>query len=113
MPLTFNLGAVIGPILGGFLADPTSGGSPASNFFGPGTFLGGENGVEWMRRWKYALPNVVSAILLFAVTVICFLFLEEVRRSIYVPILLIVDQHDRRWKHGNTNWTLESIPWTN
>lgn len=76
-PLSFNLGAVIGPLLGGLLADPTSKGSPASRLFGPGTFFGGSDGVAWMRRWKYALPNVVSAVMLVTVVVVCFFFLEE------------------------------------
>ncbi|KAH0607438.1 uncharacterized protein H6S33_002472 [Morchella sextelata] len=76
-PLSFNLGAVIGPLLGGMLANPTSETSPASKLFGPGTFWGGKDGVAWMRRWKYALPNVVSALLFAIVVVMCFFFLEE------------------------------------
>lgn len=76
-------------MLGGFLADPTSSQSPASKIFGPGTFFGGENGVEWMRRWKYALPNVVSAILLVTIAGLCFLFLEEVGNLPYAPPWLI------------------------
>lgn len=78
-PLSFNLGAVIGPLLGGMLADPTSQTSPVSKLFGPGTFWGGKDGVAWMLRWKYALPNVVSAVLIAIVVVMCSFFLEEVR----------------------------------
>ncbi|RPB09501.1 MFS general substrate transporter, partial [Morchella conica CCBAS932] len=76
-PLGFNLGAVIGPLLGGMLANPTSETSPASKLFGPGTFWGGKDGVAWMLRWKYALPNVVSAVLIAIVVAMCFFFLEE------------------------------------
>ncbi|KAK0326596.1 hypothetical protein LTR82_002438 [Friedmanniomyces endolithicus] len=51
LPMTFNIGVIIGPILGGLLADPV--GSH------PGWF--GEGYQGWLARWPYALPNVVNA----------------------------------------------------
>ncbi|KAK0248321.1 hypothetical protein LTS09_016500 [Friedmanniomyces endolithicus] len=51
LPMTFNVGVIIGPLLGGLLADPV--GSY------PGVF--GEGYEGWMARWPYALPNVVNA----------------------------------------------------
>lgn len=58
LPMTFNIGVIIGPLLGGLLADPV-GSYP--HIFGPGGSIGGEKGVWWLTRWPYALPNVVSA----------------------------------------------------
>ncbi|KAK1456085.1 hypothetical protein CCUS01_10265 [Colletotrichum cuscutae] len=54
----------LGPLLGGFLADPIE---SLPSIFGPGSFLGGEDGVEWMMRFPYALTNFVcSSILMIA-----------------------------------------------
>ncbi|KAK5166967.1 uncharacterized protein LTR77_007696 [Saxophila tyrrhenica] len=52
MPMTFNVGVIIGPLLGGLLADPV------------GSWPGVFEGVGWLRRWPYALPNVVNALFL-------------------------------------------------
>ena len=73
--MCFNIGTIIGPVLGGVLADPV--GSYPS-LFGPGSWMGGDEGVEWMRRWPYALPNFVSAVFLTAAALGVFLGLEEV-----------------------------------
>lgn len=53
LPMCFNVGTIVGPVLGGLLADPV-GSYPG--VFGPGTLLGGRDGVWWMREWPYALP---------------------------------------------------------
>lgn len=59
---------------GGLLADPV--GSYPS-IFGPGSFIGGKDGVHWMKQWPYALPNIMSAcFLLFSALAVIF-FLEE------------------------------------
>ncbi|KAI7551014.1 hypothetical protein KC331_g2822 [Hortaea werneckii] len=57
LPMTFNIGVIIGPLLGGLLADLV-GSYP--DIFGPGGSLGGKNGVGWLTKWPYALPNVVG-----------------------------------------------------
>ena len=75
LPMCFNIGTIIGPVLGGLLADPV--GSYPS-VFGPGSWLGGEDGVGWMKRWPYALPNFVSAIFLGAAAFGVLLGLNEV-----------------------------------
>lgn len=57
--------------MGGMLAD--------SNKTLPGLF--GENavfGFQWIRDYPYALPSLVNAVSLSIVTLIVFLFLEEV-----------------------------------
>lgn len=74
LPMTFNIGVIVGPILGGLLADPV--GSYPS-IFGPDSLLGGKNGVYWMIKWPYALPNLMSAIFLFASACAVILSLEE------------------------------------
>ncbi len=67
-------GVVIGPILGGFLADPIA---SFPNVFGPGSVMGGKDGVGWMKAFPYALPNVVSAFFILVSAVCLFLGLDE------------------------------------
>ncbi|KAK6433962.1 hypothetical protein LTR95_009851, partial [Oleoguttula sp. CCFEE 5521] len=62
LPMTFNIGVIIGPLLGGLLADPV-GSYP--HLFGPGGSIGGREGVRWLMAFPYALPNVVNAGFLF------------------------------------------------
>ena len=52
--MCFNIGVIIGPILGGFLADPVH---SFPNVFGPESIFGGEHGVWWMTHWPYALVS--------------------------------------------------------
>lgn len=74
LPMTFNVGVIIGPILGGLLADPV-GSYPT--VFGPGSTLGGDHGVAWMKRWPYALPNLLNAMFLLFSALSVILFFEE------------------------------------
>ncbi|KAK5108424.1 hypothetical protein LTR62_008311 [Meristemomyces frigidus] len=67
MPMTFNIGVIVGPLLGGLLADPV-GSYPA---------LFGEHGGGWLRAWPYALPSVVCAGFLTCGAVALVLGLEE------------------------------------
>uniref|UniRef100_A0A0B7KGP9 Major facilitator superfamily (MFS) profile domain-containing protein n=2 Tax=Bionectria ochroleuca TaxID=29856 RepID=A0A0B7KGP9_BIOOC len=70
LPICFSVGVIIGPIMGGFLADPIN---SVPWLFGPDSLLGGKNGVEWMTSYPYALPNIVCAtILLFSLSVVVF-----------------------------------------
>lgn len=73
--MCFNIGVIIGPILGGSLADPVN---SFPCLFGPGSVLGGEDGIRWMQRWPYALPNVLSAMFIFMSLLAVFLGLDEV-----------------------------------
>ena len=45
--------------------------------FGPGSFIGGRDGVHWMKKYPYALPNLMSAFFLLISTLSVLLFLEE------------------------------------
>src|SRR5580700_4317900 len=72
--MCFNIGVIIGPIIGGFMADPIN---SFPRIFGPNTAIGGKDGVAWMRHWPYALPNLFSASFIFAAGVGVILFLVE------------------------------------
>lgn len=72
--MCFNIGVIIGPVLGGVLADPV-GSYPA--LFGANSTLGGKNGVWWMKHWPYALPNLLSAFFLFIAATGVVLGLDE------------------------------------
>jgi hypothetical protein len=74
LPMTFNIGVVIGPILGGLLSNPID---QYPGMFGKDSVLGGKEGVWWMEHWPYALPNIVSAIFLFCAATMLFLGLDE------------------------------------
>ncbi|KAA8648962.1 putative MFS multidrug transporter [Aspergillus tanneri] len=74
LPMCFNIGVIIGPILGGTLADPLK---TYPSLFGPASFFGGKEGVWWMQRWPFALPNVLSAIFIFVSLIAVLLGLEE------------------------------------
>ncbi|KAK4142043.1 major facilitator superfamily domain-containing protein [Dichotomopilus funicola] len=65
LPMTFNIGAIIGPILGGLLSDPA------------GSYPGLFGDVEFFKRFPYATPNIVSAFFLFGAMLCAWLFLEE------------------------------------
>ncbi|QDS72252.1 hypothetical protein FKW77_005906 [Venturia effusa] len=74
LPMTFNVGVIIGPILGGVLSDPVT---SYPGVFGDNSPIGGKTGVWWMKHWPYALPNLVSAIFLTSAATLLFLGLEE------------------------------------
>lgn len=75
LPMTFNIGIIIGPILGGLLADPANS--------HPGLF----GNVEFFRRFPYALPNLVSAFFLLSAATATWLCLDEVSSAIYMRLL--------------------------
>ncbi|KAF1935479.1 MFS general substrate transporter [Clathrospora elynae] len=74
LPMVSNIGVIVGPILGGLLANPLA---SYPSVFGEGSMLGGKEGVQWMRRWPYALPNLMSAVFLCLSSFAVLFFLEE------------------------------------
>lgn len=62
LPMCFNIGIVVGPVIGGYLADPVA---AFPNVFGPGSTLGGKDGVGWMTAYPYSLPNLFSGVFIF------------------------------------------------
>ncbi|KAI9726821.1 MAG: hypothetical protein M1828_000677 [Chrysothrix sp. TS-e1954] len=70
MPVTFNVGVLIGPLLGGWLQDPVK---TFPGVVGPGSAIGGPDGVQWLQKFPYALPNLVTAtFLFFSALLVCF-----------------------------------------
>jgi len=67
MPMTFNVGVIIGPILGGFLSDL---GGTYPSLFGH---------IAFFERFPYAAPNILSAFFLLCAILAVWLCLEEVR----------------------------------
>ncbi|KAF3930841.1 hypothetical protein ABW19_dt0202357 [Dactylella cylindrospora] len=78
MPMCMNIGFIIGPILGGILANPIE---THPGLFGPGSWLGGEDGIGWMKDYPYALPNIVSAVFLSISFLLATFGLEETNYS--------------------------------
>lgn len=74
MPMCFNIGVIIGPILGGVLADPAG---TYPNVFGPDSVFGGKTGVRWMMSWPYLTPNLASAIIVAMSLTLIFFGLDE------------------------------------
>lgn len=75
MPIMFNVGILIGPLLGGWFQDPIH---TFPRAFGPGSTLGGKEGVKWMVEYPYAMPNLLNATLVFVSLVLVIFCLEEV-----------------------------------
>ncbi|KAK3383932.1 major facilitator superfamily domain-containing protein [Lasiosphaeria ovina] len=65
LPMTFNIGIIIGPVLGGILSDPA------------GTYPGLFGHVKFFERFPYAVPNLVSAFFLLCAMLGVWLNLEE------------------------------------
>lgn len=72
--MCFNVGVIIGPLMGGFLADPIA---SFPSVFGPGSTLGGADGVKWMEMFPYALTNMVCATILMIAAIGVVLGLDE------------------------------------
>ncbi|VVT45423.1 uncharacterized protein SAPINGB_P000745 [Magnusiomyces paraingens] len=66
MPITFNIGTILGPVVGGMLADP------ATAY--PNSWIGK---VALFKKFPYLLPNIFPMPLLAVAMVICMLFLKE------------------------------------
>lgn len=76
LPMCFNIGVIIGPILGGLLSDPVE---SYPKVFGVDSMFGGKEGVWWLKHWPYALPNLTSAFFLLISAMGVIFGLEEVQ----------------------------------
>ncbi|OAQ74798.1 MFS transporter [Purpureocillium lilacinum] len=70
LPMTFNIGVIIGPILGGILSDPA------------GSYPDVFGGVPFFEKFPYATPNIVSSFFLLCAAVAVWLGLEETLDSL-------------------------------
>lgn len=75
LPTAFNVGSVVGPLLGGFLADPAAAAGPQP-FRTDGSW-GGDTAASWLQRWPFALPNVFNGVCLIACAALLALGLQE------------------------------------
>ena len=78
LPVTFNIGIIVGPLLGGLLQNPVA---QYPSVFGSGSCFGGRDGVSWLRQYPYALPNVVMAVFTFLTAVLVFFGLAETHKE--------------------------------
>ncbi|KAL3422666.1 MFS multidrug transporter [Phlyctema vagabunda] len=69
-PMTFNVGVIIGPILGGLMADPA------------GSYPKVFGNISWLKKYPYAPPNILSAFFLFCASLGVFFCLAETLDSI-------------------------------
>ncbi|KAF2235941.1 MFS general substrate transporter [Viridothelium virens] len=79
LPTFLNIGGILGPIIGGFFADPFNN---LPRIFGPNSLFGGSDGISWMERWPYALPNLLTGTVLLTAITLVFLGLEETHEQI-------------------------------
>ncbi len=86
--MTFNIAVILGPTLGGLLADPVN---TYPSLFGSKSVFGGEDGVWWMKHWPYALPNLISACFLISAWLLIVLGLDEVSLTASANILKFFD----------------------
>lgn len=74
LPMSFNVAGILGPILGGWLADPAV---ALPDWFGPGAPLHS----SLVERYPFALPSIMNAAALFAVFLAVLFGLEETSKS--------------------------------
>ncbi|RMJ13381.1 hypothetical protein CDV36_006988 [Fusarium kuroshium] len=65
LPMTFNCGVILGPIMGGLLSDPA------------GSYPGLFGKVDFFLKYPYATPNIISSIFLAIAALTVWLGLEE------------------------------------
>ncbi|KAI1750537.1 major facilitator superfamily domain-containing protein [Xylaria castorea] len=70
LPISFSVASTLGPLMGGFLADPVL---TLPGLFGEGAIWG----FDWIFRYPYALPSLINTITLTVTGLIVFFGLEE------------------------------------
>ncbi|KAJ8064323.1 hypothetical protein OCU04_006669 [Sclerotinia nivalis] len=70
LPMSFNVAGILGPVMGGLLADPAM---TLPGLFGDQAAFG----FEWLQSYPYALPGILNAVFLVTTGAIVFLGLEE------------------------------------
>ena len=94
MPMCFNIGVIIGPVMGGVLADPAG---TYPSLFGRNSIFGGQAGVRWMVYWPYLTPNLMSAVVVSVSLLTIFFGLDETLSS-------VEDKPDRGRELGRRLW---------
>ncbi|KAI5460481.1 major facilitator superfamily domain-containing protein [Mariannaea sp. PMI_226] len=89
LPTAFNVGSIVGPVLGGFLAEGA---------------VGGTDDTRWFPRWPFALPNMVNGMMLVGCAVLISFQLREtltddtVKRRQRVSISIVPRWVERLYK---------------
>ncbi|KGO76611.1 Major facilitator superfamily domain, general substrate transporter [Penicillium italicum] len=78
LPISFNIASLFGPVMGGMLADPVK---SYPRLFGPNSFFGGANGVQWLETYPYALPMLANFCFLASIAALVAYGLEETLES--------------------------------
>ena len=76
LPMSFNLANIIGPVMGGFLADPAN---TVPSLFDEGAIFG----FQWIQDYPFALPSVLNAVSLGLSAMVVLFCLEEVSWSYF------------------------------
>ena len=74
LPLAWNIANIFGPIFGGLFSDPVQN---YPGLFGENSTFGGANGSTWLKKFPYAPPNIMCALVLFADAIAIWLGLRE------------------------------------
>ena len=74
LPLAWNVANIFGPLFGGLLSDPVRN---YPGLFGRNSTFGGDDGVQWLIKFPYAVPNLFCTLLLLADALLVWLGLRE------------------------------------
>ncbi|KAK7221828.1 hypothetical protein V2G26_009831 [Clonostachys chloroleuca] len=74
LPMSFNVAGILGPVMGGLLAEPQM---TLPRIFGENAPLG----FKWLQAYPFTLPSLINALLLSISTLITFFFLEETSKE--------------------------------
>lgn len=78
LPAAFNVANILGPILGGLLADPIQ---QYPGIFSEDSWISKSALYSWLTNYPYAAPNILSAFLLFLEAALVWLGLHETLAS--------------------------------
>lgn len=109
LPAAFNVANVAGPILSGVLSEPLE------NFprlFGEGSTFGGPDGVQWMKTYPYALPNLLCTVLLLLEAVLVHYGLDETLKGKrpFEPINFLRDTY-AKFQHAKAHGYRQTQEW--
>lgn len=94
--------------MGGMLADPVK---SYPRLFGPNSSFGGENGVQWLERYPYALPMLANFCFLSICATLVGYGLEEVRIRVLDFDMKITDKQFSHRPYFLARVNLVWAPW--
>ncbi|OKL62620.1 hypothetical protein UA08_01243 [Talaromyces atroroseus] len=74
LPIGFNIAALFGPVMGGWLSDPVA---IYPGLFGVNSVFGGASGVQWLMKYPYALPMLANFFFMVSCATLVAVGLEE------------------------------------